>query len=152
MLRSLAVHNSLRPLATSLLCIGPHCAGGPCAAMEDEWVQCYHPTNQSVFEDSSIALSDLLLINAVPLWHSVDGGRSKTCTRRYSIQIPTIHNSVGALQHTHIKHKHTLEVFLCLHRFPQTKPRAYSRYKVPLSIIEHNVFGIVNAHLLHNVI
>lgn len=39
-------------------------------AMEDEWVQ-YHLTNQNVFEGSSIALSDLLLINAVPLWDSV---------------------------------------------------------------------------------
>lgn len=39
--------------------------------MEDKWVHCYHLTNQNVFEGSSIALSDLLLINAVPLWDSV---------------------------------------------------------------------------------
>lgn len=45
--------------------------GGPCSAMEDEWVHCYHLTNQNVFEGSSIALSDLPLINAVPLWDCV---------------------------------------------------------------------------------
>lgn len=32
---------------------------------------CYHLTNQNVFEGSSMGLSDLLLINAVPLWDSV---------------------------------------------------------------------------------
>lgn len=44
---------------------------GPCPAMEDKWGQCYHLTNPNVFEGSSIALSDLLLINAAPLLDSV---------------------------------------------------------------------------------
>lgn len=40
------------------------------SAVEDEWERYYHLTNQNVFEGGSIALSDLLLINAFPLWPS----------------------------------------------------------------------------------
>ena len=55
------------------VCLWEPCStlGGPCSAMEDEWAQCYHRTNQNVFEGSSIALSDLFLINAVLLWDSL---------------------------------------------------------------------------------
>ena len=52
--------------------------------MEDEWVQCYHLTNQNVFEGSSIALSDLLLINAVPLWDSVEAEMVKEAKRAHT--------------------------------------------------------------------
>lgn len=48
----------------NLVCQPCSTGGGPCPAMEDKWVQCSHLTNQNVIESSSIALPDLLLINA----------------------------------------------------------------------------------------
>lgn len=48
----------------NLVCQACSTGGGPCPAMEDKWVHCSHLTNQNVIEGSSIALPDLLLINA----------------------------------------------------------------------------------------
>lgn len=49
------------PPAPAVLEVGPH------RAAEDKWLYCYRLTNQDAFEVGSIAPSDLLLINAVPL-------------------------------------------------------------------------------------
>lgn len=140
--------------------------GGPGSAMEDEWVRRYHLTNKNVFEGSSIALSDLFLINAVLLWDSVwaemveeakhtrthpEGTPSQTqgqgCVHAnsyiprcywYSLRVPQ------QLMSWH-KHTHTLEVFHSLCRFSffsRTKLTAYivTVLEFP-SLAKHNVFG-----------
>lgn len=102
--------------------------GGCCSAVEDEWVQCYHLTNQNVFEGSSIALSDLLLINAVPLWDSVEAEMVKeTRTHTHTCRFLQCHFGKGSRGYTHLK---CSPMSLCIFIFPSAH-----------NLTEHNAFS-----------
>lgn len=67
-------------------------------------MQCYHLTNQNVFEGSSIALSDLLLINAVPLWDSVEAEMVEEAERAHSHTHTRLYLHTFMLTHKEERH------------------------------------------------